>query len=107
MTQITAELAFAAGGKTCRPRIFGIGAEPGHQEHRRPSTRLPTEASGWRSTVRKSIARLVRRPRLRRFSCPRFGLREGRVREGRPERHRDGIGENGVHRGRIALQQAT
>jgi hypothetical protein len=27
--------------------------------HRRPSTSVPTEASGWRSTVRRSIARLV------------------------------------------------
>jgi hypothetical protein len=41
---------------------FGIGAEPGHQEHRRPSTSVPTEARGWRSTVRRSIARLVPQP---------------------------------------------
>jgi hypothetical protein len=39
-----------------------MGAEPGHQEHRRPSTSVPTEASGWRSTVRRSIARLVPQP---------------------------------------------
>jgi Tripartite tricarboxylate transporter family receptor len=47
------------GGNACRPNIFGIGAELGHHEHRKPSTRVPTEASGWRSTVRRSIARLV------------------------------------------------
>jgi hypothetical protein len=39
-----------------------MGAEPGHQEHRRPSTSVPTEASGWRSSVRRSIARLVPQP---------------------------------------------
>ena len=38
--------AVAAGGSACRPRIFGIGAEPGHHEHRKPSTSVPTEASG-------------------------------------------------------------
>jgi hypothetical protein len=42
--------------------ITGIGAEPGHHEHRSPSTRLPTLASGWRSIVRMSIARLDRQP---------------------------------------------
>jgi hypothetical protein len=45
-----------------RPSSFGIGADPGHHEHRRPSTNVPTEASGWRSTVRKSIARLGAAP---------------------------------------------
>src|SRR5712671_1542482 len=40
-----------------QPGDTGIGALPGHQEHRKPSTRLPTEASGWRSKVRISIAR--------------------------------------------------
>ncbi len=34
------------------PTRTSIGAEPGHKEHRKPSTRLPTDASGWRSTVR-------------------------------------------------------
>jgi hypothetical protein len=48
-----------AGGSVDRPSSFGIGADPGHHEHRRPSTNVPTEASGWRSTVRKSTARLV------------------------------------------------
>jgi hypothetical protein len=48
-----------AGGNAYSPSNFGIGADPGHHEHRRPSTNVPTEASGWRSTVRKSIARLV------------------------------------------------
>ena len=33
----------------------GIGADPGHHEHRRPSTIVPTEASG-------SIARLIPQP---------------------------------------------
>jgi hypothetical protein len=51
-----------AGGKALSPSSFGIGADSGHQEHRRPSTIVPTEASGWRSTVRRSIARLVPQP---------------------------------------------
>jgi hypothetical protein len=51
-----------AGGSAYRPSSFGIGAEPRHQEHRRPSTSVPTDASGWRSTVRRSIARLVPQP---------------------------------------------
>jgi hypothetical protein len=57
-----ADFALAAGGNACRPAILGIGAAPPHHEHRSPSTRLPTEANGWRSTVRMSIARLVRQP---------------------------------------------
>jgi hypothetical protein len=28
--------AFAAGGKACKPRILGIGADSGHHEHRSP-----------------------------------------------------------------------
>jgi hypothetical protein len=51
-----------AGGRAYRPSSFGIGAMPGHQEHRRPSTSVPTDARGWRSTARRSIARLVPRP---------------------------------------------
>jgi hypothetical protein len=51
-----------AGGRAYNPSSFGIGAEPGHQENRRPRTSVPTEASGWRSTVRRSIARLVPQP---------------------------------------------
>jgi hypothetical protein len=51
-----------AGGNVYKPSSFGIGADPGHQEQRRSSTKVPTEASGWRSMVRRSIARLV--PRL-------------------------------------------
>jgi hypothetical protein len=39
-----------------------MGADPGHHEHRSPSTIVPTEASGCRSTVRRSIARLVPQP---------------------------------------------
>jgi hypothetical protein len=35
-----------AGGSAYKPRSFGIGADPGHQEHRKPSTNVPTEASG-------------------------------------------------------------
>jgi hypothetical protein len=42
--------------------ITGIGAEPGYHEHLSPSTRVPTLASGCRSIVRMSIARLVRQP---------------------------------------------
>jgi hypothetical protein len=42
-----------------------MGAVPGHQEHRRPSTSVPAEASGWRSTVRRSIAQLVPHPGLK------------------------------------------
>ncbi len=34
----------------------------GHHEHRKPSTSVPTEASGWRSIVRRSMARLVPQP---------------------------------------------
>jgi hypothetical protein len=39
-------LHFTAGGDLCSPRSRGIGAEPGHSEHRKPSTRLPADASG-------------------------------------------------------------
>jgi hypothetical protein len=53
---------FAAGGTECRPRILGIGADSGHHEHRSPRTRVATEARGWRSTFRRSIARLVPQP---------------------------------------------
>ena len=35
----------AAGGLARNPVITGIGAAPGHQENRSPSTRLPTDAS--------------------------------------------------------------
>jgi hypothetical protein len=38
--------AFAAGGNVCNPRILGIGADSGHQEHRSPSTKVATEARG-------------------------------------------------------------
>jgi hypothetical protein len=51
-----------AGGRANRPISFGIGAEPGHHEHRKPSTSVPMEASGWRSTVLTSIALQVRQP---------------------------------------------
>jgi hypothetical protein len=37
-------LALRAGGSAYNPNSFGIGSVPGHQEHRRPSTRVPTEA---------------------------------------------------------------
>jgi hypothetical protein len=33
-----------AGGKAYRQSSLGIGAEPGHHEHRRPSTSVPTDA---------------------------------------------------------------
>jgi hypothetical protein len=36
-----------------------MGAAPPHQVHRSPSARLPTEARGWRSMVRRSRARGV------------------------------------------------
>jgi hypothetical protein len=48
-----AAAAFAAGGSACSPRILGIGAVSGHQEHRSPSTSVATDARGWRSTVRR------------------------------------------------------
>jgi hypothetical protein len=51
-----------AGGSANSPSSLGIGANPGHHEHLRPSTSVPTEASGWRSSVRRSIARLVPQP---------------------------------------------
>jgi hypothetical protein len=35
-----------AGGSAYSPRSLGIGADPGHHEHRKPSTKVPTEASG-------------------------------------------------------------
>jgi hypothetical protein len=54
--------AFAAGGRVCNARILGIGADSGHHEHRSPSTRVATDARGWRSTFRRSIARLVPQP---------------------------------------------
>jgi hypothetical protein len=54
-----------AGGNAYKPSSFGIGADPGHQEHRKPRISVPTEASGWRSTVRRSIARLVRQRAMR------------------------------------------
>jgi hypothetical protein len=54
--------AFAAGGRAYSPRILGIGADSGHHEHRSPSTRVATDARGWRSTLRRSIARLVPQP---------------------------------------------
>jgi hypothetical protein len=38
--------ALAAGGSTYSPRIFGIGADPGHHEHRNPRTSVATEAAG-------------------------------------------------------------
>jgi hypothetical protein len=54
--------AFAAGGSACKPSILGIGANSGHQEHPSPRTRVATDARGWRSTFRGSIARLVPQP---------------------------------------------
>jgi hypothetical protein len=39
-------VAPAAGGSAYSPSSFGIGADPGHHEHRSPSTSVPTEASG-------------------------------------------------------------
>jgi hypothetical protein len=58
------EMAWAApaGGRAYNPSNFGIGADPGHQEQRSPSTKVPTEANGWRSMVLRSIARLVPQP---------------------------------------------
>jgi hypothetical protein len=43
-------------------RATSAGADPGHQEQRSPSTKVPTEANGWRSMVLRSIARLVPQP---------------------------------------------
>jgi hypothetical protein len=50
------------GGGVYTPGSFGIGADPGHHEHRSPSTRVTTEANGSRSMARRSIARLVPQP---------------------------------------------
>ena len=50
-----------AGANAIR-RILGIGAVSGHHEHRSPSTNVATDARGWRSTLRRSIARLVPQP---------------------------------------------
>jgi hypothetical protein len=47
-------VAAAAGGRAYSPASFGIGVDPGHHEHRSPSTRVPTEDSGLRSSVRIS-----------------------------------------------------
>jgi hypothetical protein len=57
-----------AGGSACKPRILGIGADSGHQEHRSPSMSVATEARGWRSTFRRSTARLVQQPGQNRSS---------------------------------------
>jgi hypothetical protein len=38
------------------------GTKASGDEHRSPSTNVPTEASGWRSMVRRSMARLVAQP---------------------------------------------
>jgi hypothetical protein len=54
--------AFATGGIACSPSILGIGAVSGHHEHRSPSTNVATDARGWRSTLRRSIAWLVPQP---------------------------------------------
>jgi hypothetical protein len=52
-------MARLAGGIANNPISFGIGAESGYHEYRRPSTRVPTDASECLSTVRRSMARLV------------------------------------------------
>jgi len=46
MGQHASRFVIAAGGSLFRPRITGIGAEPRHHEQRKPSTRLPIDASG-------------------------------------------------------------
>jgi hypothetical protein len=38
--------AFATGGRACKPRILGIGADSGNHEQRSPSTRVATDARG-------------------------------------------------------------
>jgi hypothetical protein len=48
-----------AGGWADRPISFGIGTDPGHQEHPRPSTSVPTEASASRSTKSSTRSRLT------------------------------------------------
>jgi hypothetical protein len=40
------DATFAIGGRACRPRILGIGANSGHHEHRNPNTRVATDARG-------------------------------------------------------------
>jgi hypothetical protein len=39
-------LHLTAGDTACNPVSTGIGAEAGQKEHRKPSTKLPTDASG-------------------------------------------------------------
>jgi hypothetical protein len=47
--------------KGVSPSSFGIGADPGHHEHRGPRTSVPTEASGCRSTVgSKPLDQMIR-----------------------------------------------
>jgi hypothetical protein len=46
----------AAGGRAYGPSSFGIGADPGHHEHRRPNTNVPTEAGGRRSRAARELA---------------------------------------------------
>jgi hypothetical protein len=58
----TAGLAATIGVNPCSPTILGIGAEPGHHEHLRPSTTLSIVAMGWRSRMRMSSARIVPQP---------------------------------------------
>jgi hypothetical protein len=41
-----AAVRLTAGGSAYRPIGFGMGADPGHHEHRSPSTSVPAEASG-------------------------------------------------------------
>jgi hypothetical protein len=57
----------------CSPHQDGIGADPWHQEHRSPSTRLSTDAPGWRSIIPTSIARLVLHPRRNTAKPVHFG----------------------------------
>jgi hypothetical protein len=45
-THSPARQDFATGGRACSPRILGIGAVAGHQEHRNPSTSVATDARG-------------------------------------------------------------
>ena len=43
---VSAAASDRLAGRANKPSSFGIGADPGHHEHRSPSTSVPTEASG-------------------------------------------------------------
>jgi hypothetical protein len=95
-------LHLAIGGAACRPVSTGIGAlSPGHHEHRKPITRLPTDASGGRSRVRMSSALLVWQPGQYRATAFRPRRRNGSLETtGESFRHSTARSRARQHRGR-------